>query len=91
MASLLYGSGMRLMECLRLRVKDVDFERSDIIVRNGKGGKDRHTVLPRSLVEPLQREVERIRMLHEMDSAAGRRSISKCESRYRVTVSVTRV
>jgi len=71
MASLLYGSGMRLMECLRLRVKDVDFERSDIIVRNGKGGKDRHTVLPRSLVEPLQREVERIRMLHEMDSAAG--------------------
>jgi len=71
MASLLYGSGMRLMECLRLRIKDVDFERNAIIVRNGKGGKDRHTVLPRALVEPLQREVERTRLLHEMDSAAG--------------------
>jgi integron integrase len=71
MASLLYGSGMRLMECLRLRVKDADFERSAIIVRDGKGGKDRHTVLPRALFEPLQREVERVRLLHEMDCAAG--------------------
>lgn len=58
-ASLLYGTGLRLMECLRLRVKDVDFARVEIAVRGGKGGKDRRTVLPRSLVEPLQRESSR--------------------------------
>ena len=71
LASLLYGTGMRLMECLRLRVKDVDFARSTIVVRDGKGAKDRHTVLPRSLVEPLQREIERTRLLHASDLAAG--------------------
>lgn len=70
-ASLLYGTGMRLMECLRLRVKDVDFARGEITVREGKGGKDRRTVLPRSLVDPLQREVERARCLHREDLAAG--------------------
>lgn len=71
LASLLYGTGMRLMECLRLRVKDVDFGRNEITVRDGKGGKDRRTVLPKSLVEPLQREVERARVLHGADLAAG--------------------
>jgi len=71
LASLLYGTGMRIMEALRLRVKDIDFERHAIIVRDGKGAKDRHTVLPRLLVEPLQREVERARVLHEADRAAG--------------------
>jgi len=70
-ASVLYGTGMRLMECLRLRVKDVDFARNEILVRDGKGGKDRHTILPRSLIEPLQREVERARVLHAADLAAG--------------------
>ena len=70
-ASLLYGTGMRLMECLRLRVKDVDFERGEITVREGKGDKDRHTMLPRSLVEPLRREIERARLLHLGDLAAG--------------------
>ncbi len=70
-ASLLYGTGMRLMEGLRLRVKDIDFARNEIVVRNGKGGKDRRTMLPRSLVEPLQREVERARILHAQDLAAG--------------------
>ncbi len=70
-ASLLYGTGMRLMECLRLRVKDVDFARAEITVREGKGNKDRRTVLPRSLVDPLQREVERARCLHREDLAAG--------------------
>ena len=70
-ASLLYGSGMRLMECLRLRVKDIDFARFEIIIRDGKGGKDRRTMLPRSLIEPLQREVERARTLHRQDIAAG--------------------
>ena len=71
LASLLYGTGMRLMECLRLRVKDVDFERHEITIRDGKGGKDRRTMLPRSLVEPLQREIERARSLHQEDLAAG--------------------
>lgn len=71
MASLIYGSGMRLMECLRLRVKDVDFGRSEITVREGKGNKDRRTVLPASLVPWLQRELERVRALHEADLAAG--------------------
>lgn len=71
LASLLYGTGMRLMECLRLRVKDVDFARNEITIHGGKGAKDRHTVLPKSLVEPLQREVERAQMLHAADLAAG--------------------
>lgn len=71
LASLLYGTGMRLMECLRLRVKDIDFDRSEVTVRDGKGGKDRRTMLPRTLVEPLQREIERARLLHERDLAAG--------------------
>ena len=71
LASLLYGTGMRLMECLRLRVKDVDFARNEITVRDGKGGKDRRTVLPKSLVESLLREVERARALHAADLAAG--------------------
>src|SRR5579883_3419342 len=70
-ASLLYRTGMRLMEGLRLRVKDVDFARNEIVVRNGKGAKDRRTMLPRSLLEPLQREVERVRILHAQDLAAG--------------------
>jgi integron integrase len=70
-ASLLYGTGLRLMECLRLRIKDVDFRRNEILVRGGKGGKDRRTMLPRSLVEPLQREIERARLLHQSDLAAG--------------------
>jgi integron integrase len=70
-ASLLYGTGLRLMECLRLRVDDVDFARNEILVRAGKGGKDRRTMLPRSLVEPLQREIERARLLHQADLSAG--------------------
>ncbi len=70
-ASLLYGTGMRLMECLRLRVKDIDFVHHEIMVREGKGGKDRHTMLPRSLAEPLQREIERARVIHAEDLAAG--------------------
>lgn len=59
------------MECLRLRVKDVDFARNEIIVRDGKGGKDRRTVLPKSLTGPLQRELDRARLLHNTDLAAG--------------------
>jgi integron integrase len=71
LASLLYGTGMRLMEALRLRIKDVDFGRNEIVIRDGKGGKDRRTMLPRSLVEPLRREIERARLLHGTDLAAG--------------------
>ncbi len=71
MAALLYGSGLRLMECVRLRVKDVDFVRGDLTVRNGKGGKDRKTVLPLSLRPLLQRQVEDVRVMHAEDLAAG--------------------
>lgn len=71
MGSLLYGTGMRLMECLRLRVKDVDFARNEILIRNGKGGKDRRTMLPRALEEPLRREIERAQILHGQDLADG--------------------
>ncbi len=70
MASLLYGTGMRLMECLRLRVKDVDFQRLEITVRQGKGGKDRRTMLPASLVVPLRQQLERLNVLHRRDLAA---------------------
>lgn len=70
-ASLLYGTGMRLMEGLRLRIKDVDFTRFEITVREGKGNKDRRTLLPRGLVEPLGREIERARVLHAQDLTAG--------------------
>ena len=71
LASVLYGTGMRLMECLRLRVKDLDFSRNEITVRNGKGAKDRRTMLPRSLEEPLRREVDRARVLHRQDLDSG--------------------
>jgi integron integrase len=71
MGSLLYGSGLRLMECLRLRVKDVDFARSQIVVREGKGDKDRVTMLPLPLVEPLRRQLMRAKALHEVDLREG--------------------
>jgi len=69
--SLLYSSGMRLLEGLRLRVKDVDFERHEITVRNGKGARDRVTMLPVRLVEPLVSHPARVRVLHERDLAEG--------------------
>lgn len=71
MASLLYGAGLRLMECLRLRVKDVDFARKEILVRDGKGFKDRVTMLPVALVEPLRAHLERVCELHRQDIAEG--------------------
>lgn len=70
-AALLYGSGLRLMEAIRLRVQDVDFERLEVTVRSGKGNKDRRTMLPRSLVEPLRLQLERIRVFHEQDLKNG--------------------
>ncbi|MBS0200593.1 MAG: integron integrase [Proteobacteria bacterium] len=71
MAALLYGTGMRLMECARLRVKDVDFARNEIVVRDGKGAKDRRVPLPRRLVEHLHAAIERTRLLHQHDIARG--------------------
>lgn len=71
-AGLLYGSGLRLMETLRLRVKDLDFGYMEVTVRDGKGEKDRRTILPRPLAEPLQRHLERVRLLHEQDLRDGR-------------------
>jgi integron integrase len=71
MASLLYGSGLRLMECLRLRVQDVDFARHEILVRHGKGGKDRRTVLPTLCVDGLRVQLAHARRVHERDLAAG--------------------
>ncbi len=70
-ASLLYGSGLRLTEGLRLRVKDLDFDLRQIVVRQGKGRKDRVTVLPTPLEEPLREQVERVRLLHRRDLDDG--------------------
>lgn len=69
--SLLYGTGMRLLEGLRLRVKDVEFERREIVVREAKGGKDRVTMLPENLIAPLQDQLARAKKLHDEDLAAG--------------------
>lgn len=71
MARLLYGTGMRLMECARLRVKDVDFARREILIREGKGGKDRVTMLPEALVVPLKEHLGKRRRLYEDDLAKG--------------------
>jgi integron integrase len=70
-ARLLYGTGLRLMEGLRLRVKDLEFERRELVVRDGKGGKDRVTMLPDSLLEPLRRHLDKVRDLYERDLAEG--------------------
>jgi integron integrase len=71
MAGLLYGSGLRLMECVRLRVKDVDFGYAQITVREGKGGKDRVTMLPVNLATALQRHLQRVKAQHEQDLEEG--------------------
>jgi integron integrase len=71
MAKLLYGSGLRLMECVRLRVKDVDFAQRQIVVRGGKGGKDRLTPLSERLIVPLQEHLRRVQLLHTQDLREG--------------------
>jgi integron integrase len=70
-AGLLYGSGLRIMEALRLRIKDVEFARGEILVREGKGFKDRVTMLPAVLAEPLKAHLKEVRALHEQDKAEG--------------------
>lgn len=71
MARLMYGTGLRLMECVRLRVKDVDFDQSQVLVRDGKGGKDRITVLPGSLVPEIRQQLSRVQQMHSRDLAQG--------------------
>jgi integron integrase len=68
---LLYGTGMRLMEGLRLRVQDVDFDRLEVTIREGKGNKDRVTMLPELLAAPLQEQLRNVKALHEADLAKG--------------------
>lgn len=70
-ASLLYGSGLRLVEALNLRVKDLDFESLQITVRDGKGGNERFTLLPRSLVSALREQLHKVAALHQYDLARG--------------------
>lgn len=69
---LLYGCGLRLLECLRLRVKDIDFDRNEIIIRDAKGMKDRVTVLPAAIQPPLREHLKRVKILHEADLCRGR-------------------
>ena len=71
MGMLLYGSGLRLMECARLRVKDVDFLMNQIVVRAGKGDKDRHTMLPGAVKEPLLRHLDLVKQQHQRDLHDG--------------------
>ena len=70
-AGLLYGRGLRLMEALRLRVHDLDFNRQELTVRNGKGGKDRRTMLPKQLAKKLQIHLEKVRTVHKRDLIDG--------------------
>jgi integron integrase len=75
MGSLLYGSGLRLMECVRLRVQDVDFSRKEILVRDGKGHKDRITMLPLALINPLREHIAQVREQHNQELLAGGGSV----------------
>jgi site-specific recombinase XerD len=79
-ASLLYGSGLRIQECLQLRVKDVSLDRGELLVRDGKGQKDRVTVLPSALVPQLRVHLERVRRLYEADRAAGITQPASCHT-----------
>ena len=71
MARLIYGSGIRLMECIRLRIQDVDFGQGQIYIRDGKGGKDRTTYLPKIITDELQQHIERVKTLHQLDLDEG--------------------
>lgn len=75
MAALLYGAGLRLLECCRLRVKDLDFSQNQIVVRAGKGDKDRVTMFPTSIQDPLRRHIEAVRLMHQEDLRQGLGSV----------------
>jgi integron integrase len=86
MAGLLYGAGLRLTECLRLRIKDIDFERGQITVRDAKGGKDRPTMLPEKFAAQLREQIDKSRSLFEADLAEGNDGVSMApalERKYR--------
>jgi len=68
-SSLMYGAGLRLSECLHLRVQDIDFSGNEVTVRSGKGGKDRRTMLPRTLGQPLRAQLKRARSVYQRDLA----------------------
>jgi integron integrase len=70
-AKLIYGSGLRIMECLRLRVKDIDFPGHMMVIRDAKGMKDRVTMLPDNIARPLEKHLERVKLLHQADIAEG--------------------
>ena len=76
MASLMYGAGLRLLECVELRVKDLNFDRGELTIRDGKGGKDRVTMLPIAMKGRLFEHVTRVKMQHEADLTAGRGSVA---------------
>lgn len=76
MATLMYGTGVRLMECCQLRVKDVDFGQNEIVVRGGKGDKDRRTMLPAAMIGPLKAHLEKVRVLHGDDLRGGTGSVA---------------
>ncbi len=76
MASLMYGAGLRLLECAEIRVKDLSFDRAELTVRDGKGGKDRVTMLPAALRQPLREHLTRVKAQHDADLAAGRGSVA---------------
>jgi integron integrase len=71
MTALIYGGGLRLLECLRLRIKDVDFSYRQLIIRDAKGQKDRITILPQNVIEPLRNHLVRVRLLHQSDLQEG--------------------
>ncbi|MBC8180808.1 integron integrase [candidate division KSB1 bacterium] len=75
MAMFLYGSGLRLLECLRLRIKDIDFDYKSVTVRDGKGQKDRTTILADKIVDPLKKHIDNTKVLHEKDLANGYGSV----------------
>ena len=75
MVQIMYGGGLRLMECLRLRVKDIDFENHQILVYDGKGGDDRVTMLPDSIIAPLREHLKRVQAIHQKDISAGYGSV----------------
>lgn len=70
-AQLMYGAGLRLTECLSLRIQDIDFERNEILIRGGKGAKDRRTMLPMSLKQAVKNQIEKARQIHEQDLSEG--------------------
>lgn len=74
-AQIMYGGGLRIMECLRLRIKDIDFANRQIVVRDGKGGGDRVTPLPNALIEPIKRQMQTVKAIHDQDLADGYGSV----------------